>query len=96
MLLFSRFRYYALGSLQCNDGCVVYCNGIEVFRRNLPASPAAITYTTLATISMDTAPVTAITNFTVPSTAIVNGVNTLAVEVCYPHEGVLLLTQSFD
>ena len=34
---------------QRDDGLVIYINGTEVIRENLPASPAPISYTTLAT-----------------------------------------------
>ena len=43
--------------------------------------PATVTFSTLATASMDGIPVTTRFNFTVPDAALVNGVNTIAVEV---------------
>jgi acid phosphatase type 7 len=62
-----------------DDGCVVYINGVEKFRSNLPVSPAVILHNTLATLASDngTTPVT----ITLPSTDFVNGNNTIAVEM---------------
>lgn len=74
--------YRVLGlvlTLRCDDGAVVYLNGLEVFRTNMPAGP--VTFTTLATTAIGTYdPATAL----LPSNALavlVAGTNVLAVEV---------------
>ena len=74
-------RYYGEALLICNDGCVVYANGVEVLRRNLPAAPAAVTYQTLANVNRDATTLSASLSFIIPNTALVNGFNYLAVEV---------------
>ncbi|HEX2748494.1 MAG TPA: chitobiase/beta-hexosaminidase C-terminal domain-containing protein, partial [Verrucomicrobiales bacterium] len=60
-----------------DDGAVVYVNGTEIARPNMPALPAVITWSTLAIASnentLDTIPV--------PASAIVNGTNIIAVEI---------------
>jgi hypothetical protein len=62
-----------------DDGAVVYVNGVEVFRSNLPTG--AITYTTKALANLggtdEKNPVT----FTVPASALVAGANVVAVEL---------------
>jgi hypothetical protein len=65
--------------LQRDDGVVVYLNGVELLRDNLPSS--AISPTRLATASMDGAAETVWNVFKVPATALVSGPNTLAVEL---------------
>jgi hypothetical protein len=63
-----------------DDGAVVYLNGAEVFRNNMP--PGTISYTTLASTSVPTADETS--NFyatNVSPSRVVNGTNVLAVEV---------------
>ena len=64
---------------QRDDGAVVYLNGLEILRDNLPSS--AVTPTTLATASVGGADETLWNVFTVPSTALVTGPNTLAIEL---------------
>jgi hypothetical protein len=60
-----------------DDGAVVYINGTEIARPNMPALPTAITWSTLALASnentLDTIPV--------PASVIVNGTNIIAVEI---------------
>ncbi len=63
--------------LACDDGAVVYLNGVEVFRDNMPAGPvahatAALTERAVASLS---APLS------VPATALVAGENVLAVSL---------------
>jgi hypothetical protein len=65
------------GQTKRDDGVVVYVNGIEVYRNNLPTG--AISYTTLATAASDNG--TSIQTFSIPPTAFVNGTNVVAVEV---------------
>ncbi|MEI6945607.1 T9SS type A sorting domain-containing protein [Paraflavisolibacter sp. H34] len=62
------------GSVQYDDGVVVYVNGTEVYRSNLPAG--TVTYSTLAS-----APANASKTFTLSRSAFVKGTNVLAVEV---------------
>lgn len=63
-----------------DDGAVVYINGTEVGRDNLPAGPIA--YTQLANVGYSTrTEETTPVRFTVPATALVAGTNTIAVEM---------------
>lgn len=59
-----------------DDGAVIYLNGTELPRIRMPAGP--ISHTTIATVSVDNATLETIT---IPATALVQGTNTLAVEV---------------
>ncbi len=59
-----------------DDGYVVYVNGVEVDRNNMP-SPGAITYATSATSAIEDATI----SFNVASSAFVAGNNDIAVEV---------------
>jgi hypothetical protein len=64
-------------ALERDDGAVVYLNGREIFRVNLPAAPTVITYQTLAPSSVeDTTDF-----FTASPTNLVTGTNYLAVEI---------------
>ena len=65
--------------LQRDDGAVVYLNGAEILRDNLPSS--GIAPTTLASTAIGGADETAWTTFTIPAAALVNGPNTLAIEL---------------
>ncbi|MEZ5329358.1 MAG: fibronectin type III domain-containing protein [Verrucomicrobiales bacterium] len=66
--------------LQRDDGAVVYLNGIEVARSNMPEG--AIHYTTLAASRIDQAiGETSFTNFSLPVDTLRTGANVLAVEV---------------
>ncbi len=60
-----------------DDGLVVYLNGQELYRQNIPAG--AVTYDTLATPGVGDAALTG--PFVLPATALLPGVNTIAVEV---------------
>lgn len=73
-------RYSALsGKLVYDDGAIVYLNGTEVFRVNMPAGPATVN--TLATDSIEYAPMA----FTVdPRRRLRDGLNVVAVEI---HQG---------
>lgn len=66
-------------SLRVDDGAVVYLNGAEVHRQNLPAGP--ITAATLATTAVVNADEDAYTDVTLATTHLVEGDNTLAIEV---------------
>jgi len=62
-----------------DDGAVVYVNGVEVVRSNMPAG--VIGHSTLASSNISGAAETAINSFSVPSSYFVNGNNTIAVEI---------------
>jgi hypothetical protein len=61
-----------------DDGAVVYINGVEAFRSNMPTG--TISNTTLASSDVTGAAELTYTEFRVPNT-LVNGLNTIAVEV---------------
>jgi hypothetical protein len=63
------------GRLREDDGAVVYVNGVEVFRSNLPPAPA--TFNTLATSAVEDQ----ILEFTAPPSALREGLNVVAVEM---------------
>ncbi|WP_421118491.1 fibrinogen-like YCDxxxxGGGW domain-containing protein [Aquihabitans daechungensis] len=69
-----------LASLIRDDGAVVYVNGVEVGRSNLPAGPIAFATPATAIIS-DRSAERAVVPITIPSSAFVAGANTIAVEV---------------
>jgi len=78
--------------LLCDDGAAVYLNGSEVFRRNLPAGP--LTASTLALVSVEGAGESAFEQRAVGAYLLVDGTNTLAVEL---HQSSLgLHDASFD
>jgi hypothetical protein len=60
-----------------DDGAVFYLNGVEVLRVGMPATN--VTYNTLATVNVGLPPISGPTPF--PVAALVQGENTLAVEV---------------
>lgn len=67
-----------------DDGGVVYINGNEVFRtQTMPQPPTVITYATLATnLSIPNAPNDdQVDRAVLPATGLVNGTNTIAVEI---------------
>lgn len=65
--------------LKCDDGGVVYLNGTELQRYNLPTG--TITYTTKATSSIAGTDESDFHTYVLPSDLLVNGTNTVAVEV---------------
>lgn len=65
--------------LMVDDGAVIYLNGQEIARQNIPAGD--ITHLTLAPIAIGGAAESAFTTITLPATALQSGPNTLAVEV---------------
>jgi trimeric autotransporter adhesin len=67
-------------SLVRDDGAVVYVNGVEVARDNMPAGPPTAATLAASTLTLRTDE-KAVLPFTVPSTALVAGSNTVAVEV---------------
>jgi hypothetical protein len=65
--------------LLVDDGCVVYLNGAEVVRRNMPAGD--VNYRTLASSSVAGADESTFFTYNIPASALVAGNNVLAVEV---------------
>ena len=74
----SVFTSLALSVLS-DDGAVVYLNGTEIFRTNMP--PGTITYTTLASSAIFGAAETTFDSTTIAPGDLRNGTNVLAVEV---------------
>jgi uncharacterized repeat protein (TIGR01451 family) len=73
--LYSRF----ILNLIRDDGAVVYINGVEVIRNNMPAG--AINHSTLASTVVSGAGETTPVNFSIPASYFVTGTNTIAVEM---------------
>ncbi len=67
-------------SLKRDDGAVVYVNGVEVWRENMPAT-GTITYTTGASSNVSGSNENATFTKTIPKSFFVSGINTIAVEV---------------
>ena len=65
--------------LLVDDGAVIYLNGEEVVRKNLPAGE--INHLTLASLAVGGADESAFTTFNLPASGLVAGDNVLAVEV---------------
>jgi predicted phosphodiesterase len=65
--------------LLCDDGAVVYLNGAEVVRHNMPA--ATILYTTTASSNVNSGGESVFHSFNVSPSLLVNGENILAVEI---------------
>lgn len=65
--------------LLVDDGAVVYLNGEEVVRKNLPAGE--INHLTLATLAVGGADESAFTTYNLPASGLLPGENVLAVEV---------------
>ena len=62
-----------------DDGAVVYLNGVEVHRANMPAG--AITFNTLAVVAVAGADETTYFESAIPANLLLSGTNVLAVEV---------------
>ena len=62
-----------------DDGVVVYVNGIEAFRDNMPAG--AIAYNTFASTAVTDAAESTYYDFSIPPSMLVSGTNVIAVEV---------------
>ena len=67
--------------LRRDDGAVVYVNGVEVARSNLPAMPAVIDHLTRASSSVSGTAESIFLEIPIGSAAFVDGTNALAVEV---------------
>jgi secreted PhoX family phosphatase len=65
--------------LRRDDGAVIYVNGVEIIRSNMPAG--AITYTTFSSTTVDGSNETTYFSHLLPKTVFKNGRNTIAVEV---------------
>jgi hypothetical protein len=65
--------------LKRDDGAVVYLNGTEIARSNMPSG--TVTSTTYASTAVSGAAENQFFPFTIPASAFVNGSNTLAVEI---------------
>ncbi len=62
-----------------DDGIVVYINGTEVLRNNMPSG--TIIYSTLASAAINGADESAFNFYNIPLTSLTNGINTIAVEI---------------
>jgi hypothetical protein len=62
-----------------DDGIIVYINGVEVYRNNMPTG--TVSYSTLATAAISGADEYTWISTTVPTTALVTGNNIIAVEM---------------
>lgn len=65
--------------IQRDDGAVVYINGVEVARTNMPAT--TISYTTLASTAVSGSGETTYITFPLSPSVVTNGTNVVAVEV---------------
>lgn len=66
-------------SLLRDDGAIVYLNGTEIYRTNLPAGP--VDHTTFASANVSGGAENTFHSFTAPSSLLVAGANVVAVEV---------------
>lgn len=66
-------------NLLVDDGAVVYLNGTEIIRRNMPLT--AVTYQTYAAAGVDVAAESTFYPYNVPASLLVPGPNVIAVEV---------------
>jgi hypothetical protein len=66
-------------SMVRDDGAVVYLNGVEIYRNNMPAG--SIAYNTVATTYIDGAAESAYITANVSSSSLVAGTNVIAVEI---------------
>jgi secreted PhoX family phosphatase len=65
--------------LKRDDGAVVYINGVEVFRSNMPTG--AVAYNTFASATVDGANESTFFEATLPASVLAAGANTIAVEI---------------
>ncbi|MEP6796166.1 MAG: CotH kinase family protein, partial [Saprospiraceae bacterium] len=70
-----------LARLKADDGAVVYLNGHEVWRLNMAAAPAVISFTTLALATISGAGENAWNEIILPASGLVAGQNEIAVEI---------------
>ena len=62
-----------------DDGIIVYLNGVEVVRDNMPAG--AVTFNTFSSTTIDGAAENIYNLFTIPKSKFVNGINRISVEL---------------
>ncbi|MCB0775289.1 MAG: hypothetical protein KDB99_03075, partial [Chitinophagaceae bacterium] len=74
----SIYSYFAINLIR-DDGAVVYVNGVEAFRENMPTG--TILHSTTAASVIGGASETTPVSYIVPISAFTNGVNTIAVEI---------------
>ena len=74
----SRYQNLSLNLLR-DDGAVIYLNGVEILRDNMPEG--SISYQTLASSTIGDEAEEGYTSYTLPRSALVSGTNTIAVEV---------------
>ena len=74
----SRYQNLSLNLLR-DDGAVIYLNGVEILRNNMPEG--SISYQTLASSTIGDEAEEGYTSYTLPRSALVSGTNTIAVEV---------------
>jgi len=74
----AQFSQLTLGLVR-DDGAIVYLNGVEVARSNMPAG--TIGYTSTASTSVGGTDETATFTFNIPANALVQGSNLIAVEI---------------
>lgn len=74
----AQFTNFQLSLLR-DDGAVVYVNGVEVARSNMPSG--TIAYTTKASSAIDGTAESSYNDFTIPVSRFVNGTNIIAVEI---------------
>src|SRR6185295_12855709 len=65
--------------LMRDDGGIVYVNGVEVFRSNMPDTP--VTYTTLSALSVSGSEESAFFGAALPPALLLGGTNVVAVEI---------------
>ncbi|PCJ66722.1 MAG: hypothetical protein COA58_04485 [Bacteroidetes bacterium] len=65
--------------LLCDDGAIIYLNGTEIHRYNMPSG--TVSHSTYATSAISGSDEGDFTPYNVPSSAIISGTNTIAVEV---------------
>jgi hypothetical protein len=66
-------------NLLCDDGVVIYINGKEAYRYNMPSG--TVTYTTTASTAVGGSDEGDYTIYTIADTFLIDGVNTIAVEL---------------
>lgn len=74
----SAYLTFTLGVVR-DDGVVVYLNGVEVYRNNLPSG--TISYNTLASSSISSSAESAWNNVVIPASSFISGNNVMAVEI---------------
>jgi hypothetical protein len=62
-----------------DDGAIVYVNGVEAVRSNMPTG--TVTYTTLASTAIDGTLESAFNDFTISPSLLITGTNVIAVEI---------------